>query len=803
MKKIISVILTLAMIASAMSAMTITASANATWAGTGNSTWHGAEDGSGIDYVDALYFENAPSIDGYVTEAEWGKCSIEMYSEDLGTKSEGFSYYNSFFYWKGADDAASLFPMEAMVWLRWDENYFYVAALVRDRDGHSLKHGKRETWNGDAIEFRVDSEGANAATGGDAYDPNIGTPWSDNSKVLDLLVGYSQIAGGFTEVYDGTNDKGLTVYSKPVFGEVKAAVAPSEQLSDNPLGYHEDAAAGYTTYEIAIPWKYVYENHLVPNYGTLTDAEKAPYTLDYSEYSRPTGKPGRPNYNPGNLYGGIGKKLGMSLVVFNGARGYSTYNSFMSWGSGVVSVQNDIAPQTCAGSNQVTLVADKVVQGEYDKYDPSNLESSGSAAEYDSVFYDYLGGDTDCENPLTSSDKLTTLTYENVIHGITDYKLAEDQKFWGSFENYGGSVIDVGGDHGYVLNYDRVVQTHTDDDGNVHEAGVDPIDQFYIDTSLGYDNNWELIGGQYPLSYTFEFDVMYTGNQIVQEGRVSELGNIFGGNSVDYYCGYSFMDKCFVIRSFNDPTDVIAQSKAFNLQKDTWYNWKFQFDNETCTLRLLINDEVIFNVTNRYFYYSNENNLTNGSLLCWWFINTQMKMDNVKIYNFYDYIHKDVVDPSDPSGPIVTPTHSYDVSGIVSANIKNDTSGAPIYVNLYEDGSDTVYESIVIESTDDGFYKFDDVPEGVYIIEFKKDKCVTERYRFTLNSDDSWNLMLDSLQLIGDVDLNGTVNAHDVIYVKQGIVKIATDDTFKLDVNYDGNINAKDLLIIKKILLGK
>ncbi len=115
MKKLVSVILTIAMIVSVMSAMTITSNANATWRGAGNSTWNGAEDGSGIDYVEALYFETAPTIDGYVTEAEWGERTIEMHSEDLGTSSESSSYYNSFFYWKkGGLDAASLYPMSLL-----------------------------------------------------------------------------------------------------------------------------------------------------------------------------------------------------------------------------------------------------------------------------------------------------------------------------------------------------------------------------------------------------------------------------------------------------------------------------------------------------------------------------------------------------------------------------------------------------------------------------------------------------------------------------------------------------------------
>lgn len=657
MRKIISLVMVLAMILSVLSAMTFTSSANATWKGAGNSTWNGADDGSGIDYVNALYFETAPTIDGYVTEAEWGERTIELYSEDLGNKDFATSYYNSFFYWKGVSEAASLYPMAALVWLRWDENYFYVAALVRDYNAHSLKHGKGETWNGDALQFRVDPMGANAKTGGGAYDPELATPWSDATKIPDFLVGYVQIAGGFVECFESTNDKGLTAYSKPVFGEVKVAVAPSEQNASNPLGYHADAAAGYTTYEVAIPWKYIYENDLVPNYKSLTDAQKAPYVIDYSEFSKPSGRPGTPAYKPGNEKGGIGRTLGLSLAILSADKGDDGYKSFISWGSGITSVQTDEAPQTCAGSNEVKLVADKVVPGDYAKYDPSKLNASVANKKYDNVFYDYLAGDTGRANAISDANALTKLTYDNIIEDKNDernYELAEDQEYWGSFDLYNGSVVNVGGDHGNVLSFDKVLVTHDSEDGNEHyEAGVDAIDQFYIDTQVIAESApgaGDGVAMTYPLSYTIEFDVMYTGLETVQEGRASELGNLFGGSSAEYYCGYSFVDKKFVVRSFADPTDVIAQSKTYDLQQGTWYNWKFQYDNDTCTVRLLINDEVIFNINNRYFYYSNEKNLAEGCLMCWWFINTQMKMDNVKIYNFYDYVHKESTNVDNTTG---------------------------------------------------------------------------------------------------------------------------------------------------------
>ncbi len=855
MKKLISVILTIAMIASALSAMTITASANATWAGEGNSSWWDYDYESGIDYVEALYFENEPTIDGYVTEAEWGERTIEMYSSDFGTVNEPCPYYNSFFYWKKG--SAEQNPMEALVWLRWDENYYYVAAIVHDFDGHSLKHGQSDTWNGDAIEFRVDPEGPNAATGGDDYDPNIGTPWSDVTKIPDFLVGYVQIAGGFVECFESTNDKGLTAYSRPVFGEVKAAVAPSEMNSENPLGYHEDAAAGYTTYEIAIPWKYIYENNLVPNYNYLTEAEKAPYTLEYSKYSYPSGRPNTPSYNPGNLKGGIGRELGMSLVVLNAAKGENAYKSFISWGSGVTSVQTEIAPQTCAGSNCVTLVAESVEQSSYAKYDPSKLNPSLANKTYDNVFYDYLAGDTGRTTAISDANALKTLTYDNLIprrpNDTRTYELAEDQEYWGSYDLYRGSVMDVGGDHGHVLSFDRMLEDYEDWDGNVFVAGVDPIDQFYIDTTVIPESSWNAGDGMawtYPLSYTFEFDVMYTGNEIVQEGRASELGNLFGGASADYYCGYDFENRRFVVRSFYDYTDVIAYSNTYELQPNTWYNWKFQYDNETCTMRLIIDNEVIFNISNRYFYYSNERTIEEGTLLCWWFINTQMKMDNVKIYNFYDYVlngstgddsNDDNQSGSGSSGPgsvVDTPT----TGGNITVDKDNDIEPY-FYVSVYEtityknleslefniSFDSDMFEFIDIIGLEDNDYIIEQKDNGKYTITIVNIKKVNEAeigstlFKICLKGKSGANAeyLADPNTGIkiaytyktmapvcggthrGDVDINGAVNAFDVIHLKRALAGLLEDENMNFDVNEDGSVNAKDLLLLKQILTGK
>lgn len=764
MKKILSVILTIAMIASAMSVMTITTSANGEW--TGESTFNGDDENSN-DIVEALYFENPPTIDGYVSEAEWGERTVELYSDQCGTQTnDGEELYASFFYWKEGHWTDN--PMEMLMWLRWDEDNFYVALIARDYDGHSLKHAQGETWNGDSIEFRVDKDGPNAAHGG-SYDRNQGEPWS-SEHVPHFMVGYSEIAGGFTEVYEGSTDKGLTEYSKPALGAVNAVVAPAG--SD----YSADTAAGYTTYEIAIPWKYIYQNELgyMPE-SQLSGADKTPYDLTYTEYNRRS-----------NPKGGIGQELGMSIVLNNAAEGESSYKSIMAWGSCINTTYqcqeyiehnwggmeyNPNAHLNCSGSNCVTLVADEVEQGSYDFYDPSVLEEEIKDASFDDVFYDYLGGDIGCTTPVDDNSALTTLTYDSDT----------DMEYWGSPSLFQGSTMDVGGEHGKVLNYDRALYTY-ERDGVIYEAGVAPIDSFYISTEVDYN-----IAYTYPVSYTFEMDVMYTSLDVVEPGYASSLGNWFGGaSSVEYYCGYSFVDQRFVACEAMrcGSGDYIAMSDPYDLKVNTWYNWKFQFDNETCTTRLYIDDELVLEVSNRYFYYSSEQHLSDGAMMILWFVNTQIKMDNVKMYNFYDYENA---------------TAKGSLKGTVDVRDNDNPTDDPVVVNIFKNGEDTVYKTAIADA--DGNYEFKNLPLGEYFVEILKEGFISQHFMIELNEESPDYNALTRLYQFGDIDTDGCINAKDAYLLKQIIVGIEQGGNY-YDLNRDAYVNAKDLLLLKHMMIG-
>ena len=589
MKKTISLVMVIAMLLSCV-AFAVPASAKAK--------------ADNIDYVDALYFENAPTVDGYISDAEWGEYSVFVEALDCATIDDTSPYSRFFYNRVSATNMDDYGSFAYYVWLRWSENYFYIGVKVKDANVHSLKNGTTNTWNGDAIQTRIDKAGANAAVNGGNFTVTADRqkPWSTN-LVPDFLFGYSEIAGGFSEAWENNSNKGMTSFSRNPLGTAPCVVAPAGS------SYSTDTQNGITTYEVAIPWTYI----LNGDFDSLT----------YTEY-----KTGR----NGNLQGGIGREFGMSLAVLDdGNDATAGWDAYMSWGSGICETHQTEGALAATGSNAVTLSATPVAQqAGYQTYDPTPLldaKFSQNNIDAPGVFYDYLAGDSDKTNKLTSRDQLSALTYDDPA----------DLSVWGG--SFGGIIKDAGGKNGNVLDY-----------RDLADFGGE-ANQTYIDTRDGE------IGYKYPTSYTFEFDINYAAVNQEQEGYEPAIYNWFGGASVwAYQCGYFFNDNMFKVVNSNDAADVLA-SYPYSLKKDNWYNWKFQFDNESCNARLWIDDlsteadnvesgtpgepgytnewgTLVINTSWRYFYYSSDYNAENGTLLLFRQMNTAVAYDNVKIYNF-------------------------------------------------------------------------------------------------------------------------------------------------------------------------
>ncbi len=688
MKKTLSLVMVAAMLLSCV-AFAIPASAKAK--------------ADNIDYVDALYFENAPTVDGYISEAEWGEADVFVEALDCATIDDTIPYTRFFYNRISATNRDEYGSFSYYVWLRWSEEYFYIGVKVNDANGHSLKNGTNNTWNGDAVQTRIDKGGANAAVNGGNFTVTADRqkPWGTN-LVPDFVFGYSEIAGGFSEAWENNTNKGMTSFSNNPLGTAPCVVAPAGS------SYSSDTLNGITTYEVAIPWTYI----LNGDFETLT----------YSEY-----KTGR----NGNLQGGIGRELGMSLVVLDdGADTNAGWDAFMSWGSGICGAQQEEGAAACTGSNAVTLSATPVAQtAGYQTYDPTSLlDATFSQHNIDApnTYYDYLAGDTFKSNKLTSRDQLSTLTYDDPA----------DLSVWGG--TFAGIIKNTGGEgHGNCLDY-RDLADFVDNN------------QTYIDTRDGE------IGYTYPTSYTFEFDINYSAVNQEQEGYEPAIYNWFGGASVyAYQCGYFFNDSMFKVVNSNDPLDILAQY-PYSLKKDNWYNWKFQFDNESCNARLWIDDlsteadnvesgtagvpgytnewgTLVVNTSWRYFYYSSEDAAENGTLLLYRMMNTQVAYDNVKIYNFASATNVPVSGENQGGGVPSGPIQGGGSIGTDDAVKEEGYWRVPVSVQKQYLSATKLSFTAKFDATKATFEKIEGLAEGTYTVEEKGEG----EYLITITSFDA------------------------------------------------------------------
>lgn len=632
-----------------------------------------------IKYEYASLFTTPPTIDGYISREEWGSPNFTVTSTNAATTSSKEPVDNSFFYWRPGY-ATQDKVMSYDVWFGWDANYFYVGVKTKDPDGHSLKAGKTNTWNGDALQIYVDYEGPNSVMEGGTFDSEANDrPWNSPTTIPDFIIGYTQIAGGFVEMFENTRKIGMTAYNNPAKGAAKVAVAPAG------MNYSPDTAAGYTTYEVAIPWNYIYHN--VPGVVTLDTTA----TVDEA------------------AWGGIDRELGVSMVLFNGEPNSSGYSNYLAWGSGICGSQIDEALATCGGSNSVMLISDEITpEAGYATYNAALLENFARdfSGIDQNVWYDYLGGDLQRQNPLTSKDQLTTLTYDN----------ESDLDKWGG--TYQGATVDSGDpEHGMVLDYTDLA-----------------VEQSYIDS-----RNEDVEEFRFPLSYTMEFDIKYTGNvEASEESGINKyppaLFNWFGGsNGFEYEIGYYFNDSQFKIVN-SEARDLEALAAVnYKLEPNTWYNWRFVFDNKSCTARLYINDEAIFgeDFWNRYFYYSGEEHQEKGAMMLWRMFNTQFQVDNVRIYNAEGPVPDKNVNEGgntggNPGASTGTATGSNDLDVSKVYKDENGMFRLPVYVtSLYKQATALSFEVSMdpaaaaldsISGLNEGTYKVDDLGNGKYLI---------------------------------------------------------------------------------------
>lgn len=182
-------------------------------------------------------FTAKPSFDGVISVEEWGEPTVHVVTDGAATAdddtigvNEEYGLINTF-YWFLFEDKEMSENFYYDLWMRWDEEFFYIAAKVNDPDPFS----QVDTWNGDTFQFILDVKGPSAKMLNKdpefdyKTDPFLGTyktPWSSDAAfatVVSLVKGESPLlwrakgdwnivneAGGMVGITTTDNGDGMT-----------------------------------------------------------------------------------------------------------------------------------------------------------------------------------------------------------------------------------------------------------------------------------------------------------------------------------------------------------------------------------------------------------------------------------------------------------------------------------------------------------------------------------------------------------------------------------------------------------------
>ena len=322
-------------------------------------------------------FTAMPTFDGVVSAEEWGDVTVHMVTEGAATAEDTEIGYNEEY---GLRNIFYYFALEGMsdslsydLWIRWDDQYLYVAAIVNDPDPFSLPKGGEEIWNGDMMQIRVDEAGPSAIMLQSTPEFNYKTdafngvrfkkPWSSDKEVfngiLGLVKGETPTIWRCGKTYgDGwnlANDGGLVGIT---------------------YVQHEDDTCT-TMYEGAIPWAAVNAT-LVPKAG--------------------------------DVYG---------MCVSVACSDSNQLNAWLQWGHGVTSVDENVQPRGTRGGSQAIVLSDTAVTPA-EGYATAGEETT-EAPETDPVDEPAQSGDAaQTKAPDESKETTTTKPTANTTVNVND-----------------------------------------------------------------------------------------------------------------------------------------------------------------------------------------------------------------------------------------------------------------------------------------------------------------------------------------------------------------------------------------------
>lgn len=273
--------------------------------------------------VNVPRFSTEPTFDGCVSKEEWGEPTAHVVTEgaatvDDDTIGENAEYgLKNIFYWFSGDESFTS-SLSYDMWLRWDDTNFYVAVVVNDPDPFSMPYSGEEMWNGDMVQFKLDTKGPSAVMLKSNPDWNYKTddfngnrynkPWSSDSIFSGILA----------------LSKGTTPYAWRCGIEYGNGWDMADFGAKVGITYVANAdETCTTTYEAAIPWSQIDET-VVPTTGSV---------------------------------------YGMTLVA--ACSDSSSLNAWLSWGHGVCSAEtNSTQPRGTRGGSQAIVLTDDSVTPE-------------------------------------------------------------------------------------------------------------------------------------------------------------------------------------------------------------------------------------------------------------------------------------------------------------------------------------------------------------------------------------------------------------------------------------------------------
>lgn len=622
------------------------------------------------------------NIDGIIEEGEWTE-KVYHIDSDYAPES-GLAYgnnalfevpsaENTFYRWLKDGNNLSIAPADGLefdVRFMWDEEYFYMAVEYLDTDGYLNVNtaGSGGNWDGDSIQFRLDPNGPNAVVGGTGYDAAYDSypydpavhgetdntldctyPWTEGdrtsygeetrSAIGNFIFSY-YTDGGYTDMCDCSKryfpeevEVEVELEDGTAGTEIQTIYKPADISSYGILGEDEPDKIAYasvyfydtdkrpafvvdqTSYEIALPWTLVTEMGAEETYAPAAGAE-----------------------------------LGFSMARFNTKQGGGSYNSYLSWGSGLTNYDTQDMPQVCGGSN--CLVLTDVNHSDTVRCDHTFAAASCVAPET-CTQCGYERGFIAGHKYTFSDEALPNGSGDGFISAVCTICGDEFTKTLASNEAYTrwdfleteASIYDQGwyADGGFCVQWEDL-----DENGSRYTDETDPTGELRVkwwnedgSAKNSFDNKTFAAEGknvldltsdgqvgtyfeatEYSTSYTEATDVYFKGLPTANEALAESdeayntyFGNWFGGtNGVKYLAGLVSVEDSFFFAIFPTTHQKVKSVEEFKavalsyveatpeqIALDTWHEYVFMFDSAAETAMLFWDNQLVASASDYHF----------------------------------------------------------------------------------------------------------------------------------------------------------------------------------------------------------